>query len=91
MSTERRRSSLGLAKNKIKVMQPMLATFTSKEFLTAHSLFNNLYSSEDLKIDLSTNDFMKTVFGNPTLTQARNTSWERNSTSSATSTNAKRN
>ena len=62
MQEERRRSSMG-CRNKVKVMEQVLDKFVSKEFLTANSLFHNLFSSEELVIELTENAFLRTVFG----------------------------
>jgi hypothetical protein len=66
MQEERRRSSTG-CRNKVKIMEQVLDKFASKEFLTANSLFHNLYSSEELNIELTENAFLRTVFGGKNL------------------------
>jgi hypothetical protein len=60
MRQENRRSSTN---SSIKGIEAVLDKFTSKAFLTKHSLFNNLLSSEELKLDLSSNELLKNVFG----------------------------
>lgn len=44
-------------------MEQVLDKFTSKEFLTSNSLFHNLFSSEELSIDLSENQMLRKVMG----------------------------
>jgi hypothetical protein len=63
MQEERRRSSVGGNKNRVKIMEQVLDKFVSKSFLTSNSLFHNLFSSEELTIDLSGNELLRTVFG----------------------------
>jgi hypothetical protein len=48
-------------------MEQVLDKFISKSFLTSNSLFHNLYSSEELSIDLSESMLLKTVFNSKTL------------------------
>lgn len=48
-------------------MEQVLDKFVSKSFLTSNSLFHNLYSSEELSIDLSESILLKTVFNSKTL------------------------
>lgn len=67
MQEERRRSSTNCNKNKVKIMDQVLDKFVSKQFLTSNSLFHNLYSSEELAIDLAENALLRTVFGSKTM------------------------
>ena len=57
---EGRRSSVGVKRSAIEEVIPK---FTDRQFLTQYSLYHNLLSSEELKIDLSESPLLRTVFG----------------------------
>jgi hypothetical protein len=63
MQEEKRRSSLGLNKKRVKIMEQVLDKFISKQFLTTNSLFHNLFSSEELNLDLAESEFLRMMFG----------------------------
>ena len=58
-----RRSSSGMKKNRVKIMEQVLDKFVCKQFLTTNSLFHNLFSSEELNVDLAGQDFLTALFG----------------------------
>jgi hypothetical protein len=62
MQEEKRRSSAGCNKNRAKMMEQVLEKFVSRQFLTTNSLFHNLYSSEELAVDLADSALLRTVF-----------------------------
>ena len=41
----------------------ILSYYTSKDYLTQHSLFNNLFSSEQFSLSPPDKEFMKLFFG----------------------------
>jgi len=44
-------------------MDQVLDKFISPEYLTKNSLFNNLYSSEDFKLEIPNSEFLSAIFG----------------------------
>lgn len=48
-------------------MEQVLDKFVSKQFLTSNSLIHNLFSSEELSIDLSENPLLRKVMGSKTI------------------------
>lgn len=64
---DRRSSSSGMKKNRVKIMEQVLNKFVSKQFLTTNSLFHNLFSSEELNFDLAGQELLTVTFGTKTI------------------------
>lgn len=64
---QERRSSLGMKKNRVRIMEQVLERFVSRQFLASNSLFHNLFSSEELTVDLAGQELLTVAFGTRTL------------------------